>query len=396
DPVLPNILGGDLLVDYTLGAPDTVAPAITFRSPAPDATDVPTNGFLLVVFNEPMLPTTINSASVTLTGESSGVVEAGLSYDFQGHFLSLRPAALLNLGERYTVSLTGLTDPAGNALPDTQWSFTVGQTSDLVPPTVSAVSPAADATGVLATSSVTLVFSEVVDPTSLQGLEVRDPAGTRLAGRLVYSPASATVVFTPAQLLGSSLRYRVHVDGVRDLVGNAMAQPFDSGFTTRRILFFDDFEQDTAKWALPQPTGNGPRWGLETRAYRSAFHSLTDSVRGKYASQSDTAATLAQPIDLVDPDSSTLAPFPEVLVQFWLRARLERANDFAYLEYSLDGGQSWVEGGRYGRQNAGTLHEVAISNPAGATGLLLRVRLSSDSRRNFDGIFVDDVLVQGP
>jgi Bacterial Ig-like domain len=396
DGVRPNILPGDLLVDYTLGAADTAAPSITFRSPAPDATDAPINSFLLVVFSEPMLPTTITATSVTLTGETSGPVQGSLSYDLQGNFLSLRPTALLNLGERYTVSLTGLSDPAGNPLPDTSWSFTVGQTSDEVAPTVASVTPADGATSVRATSPVTLVFSEVVDPTSLGGIEVRDAEGARLAGRLIYTPANATVVFTPAQLLGSHVEYRVHAEGVRDLVGNAMAAPFESRFTTRRILFFDDFEQGTEKWALQAPTGTGPSWGLESRSYRSAFHSLSDSVKRKYANHSDTAATVAGSIDLGVPGSDPAQAYSEVVVQFWLRARLERLNDFALLEYSFDGGSTWTEGGRYGKQNAGSFRELTLANPNGATGLLLRFRLTSDGKKNFDGISVDDVLVQGP
>jgi len=94
-------------------------PRLLSRDPDDGSTEVAVTAPVSAVFNNLMDPLTVTGNSFTVTG-----VPGGVSYDPATGSASFVPAQLLAPGTRYSASLTGVRDLAGNPLPDTGWSFT--------------------------------------------------------------------------------------------------------------------------------------------------------------------------------------------------------------------------------------------------------------------------------
>ncbi|TDC99450.1 hypothetical protein E1292_31835 [Nonomuraea deserti] len=100
---------------------------------------------------------------------------------------------------------------------------------DTTPPTVSAVTPAGQATDVPLTTPVTATFSEAVTDAQFT---LKSPAGVAVAGTTVMDATQRVLTFTPAQPLAEATIYTGQMSGARDGAGNAMAGPYIWSFTT--------------------------------------------------------------------------------------------------------------------------------------------------------------------
>ncbi|MFJ9823586.1 DUF4082 domain-containing protein [Streptomyces sp. NPDC101160] len=98
------------------------------------------------------------------------------------------------------------------------------------PPTVTARTPAAGATGVSPTAPLSATFSESLDGDSLV-FTVKDPNGTAVPGRATLSSDGKTAAFTLSSQLALGTTYTASVQAA-DLWGNAMAAPVTWTFTT--------------------------------------------------------------------------------------------------------------------------------------------------------------------
>ena len=110
--------------------PDTVAPTITARTPAPGAAGVNAGSSATVRFNELMSAGSITTATFELKAAGNIVVPANVSYDAATSTATLTPQAALGYGATYTVTVKGgsggVKDLAGNPLAaDSTWSFSV-------------------------------------------------------------------------------------------------------------------------------------------------------------------------------------------------------------------------------------------------------------------------------
>ena len=93
---------------------------------------------------------------------------------------------------------------------------------DLTAPTIVDRSPAADATGVSTSTTVSATFDEPVRAGSAT-VEVRDAANALVAGNVAYDLNNTRVTFTPSAALQSSATYSVRISGGADSSGNVMA-----------------------------------------------------------------------------------------------------------------------------------------------------------------------------
>lgn len=377
DPLWPQLLPADLSIRYTLtGTPDSIAPTIVSRTPAPFATGVAPNPSVAVTFSETLDPASVTAANFSVSaGPTSGA--GTLSYDAKTSAIVFVPAALLSTTTTYTARVSGIKDLSGNTVVTTTWTFTTGATADTTPPTVTAVSPVAAATRASAATTVAVTFSEQVDPTALAaGIQMAAGASS-VAGSVTYNPATQTATFTPVGLLASQTVYTVTVAGVDDLAGNLMTAAFTSTFTTGNALFADSFESGTTKWTLTPP------WALTTDQSVSATHSLTDSPGGNYAANANVSATSAV-INVTNIGSVSLS--------YWLNGQTQPGNDFLRAEYSTGGPWNTLDTWS-GAQNWAQ-HSRNITLPPGATSLQIRFRFTSNGNQQFDGMYVDDVIVQ--
>jgi hypothetical protein len=384
DPVLPNKLAQDLVISFTSDEADRTPPAITYRLPGIDAVNVPRNTAVVAAFNETLDPGTVTSQSFHLDG-AAGALPGSLVWNPASRTVTFKAGAHLDPNEKYKVFVDGVADMSGNAL-RTHWSFTTGTELDTTPPEVVAVSPADGSMGVSANSSVVVTFSELVDAAVMSGLVVtQSGTGQVVAGTLSFDTARFEATWTPVDLLGSLTHYTVTVSGFVDMAGNAMTAPFVSTFTTRQVLFSDDFNSgDTSKWTL---TGD---WGASSRRYHSPGFSLADSPVFKYAPNSYGTAQLAAPIDVGGMSS--------VSIQYWFRGQSERKADFFAAHYRLGTGSNagpWVEVRRTAG-NAAWFLDGFVVEPNGAHWLDVKFTFESNESRERDGVYVDDFVIQTP
>jgi hypothetical protein len=101
--------------------------------------------------------------------------------------------------------------------------------ADTTPPTVTATSPAAAATGVPATTAVSATLSETVQAAT-PAVAVTAGGGA-VAGATAYNATTRTVTFSPATALAASTTYTATVSGARDTAGNLMT-PYSWSFST--------------------------------------------------------------------------------------------------------------------------------------------------------------------
>jgi hypothetical protein len=151
---------------------------------------------------------------------AGAAVAATVSYDPATRTARLNPAAALLADTRYTATLSGVTDLAGNAMTPVSWTFTTGAA-----PAVTRVTPADGATGARRGRNVTVTFGEPVLGVSTRTVTLtRVSGGVTVTARVTYDAATRTATLDPPATLAAGTRYRLRVTGgpagVRDRAGN--------------------------------------------------------------------------------------------------------------------------------------------------------------------------------
>lgn len=233
-------LASDYAWSFTTGvAPDGIAPAVTFTSPANGAVAVALNRKVNAAFTETMDPSTITALSFKLTGP--GVTPVTGSVTSVGSTVTFLPLANLAANTLYTATITtAAKDLAGNAVASNYvWSFTTGAALDGTAPAVIATIPLHLATGVATNSAVHATFSEAMDPLTVTTAAFalkQTLSGADVPGAVVYVVGSKTASFNPSSVLQNGISYTATVKGgaggVEDLAGNAMAVDKIWSFTT--------------------------------------------------------------------------------------------------------------------------------------------------------------------
>ncbi len=110
--------------------PDTVAPTITARTPAPGSAGINAGTSATATFNELMGAGSFTASSFQLKDSLNAVVPTNVTYDPVTSVATLTPQNALQYGATYTATVKGgaggVTDLAGNPLAaDSTWSFSV-------------------------------------------------------------------------------------------------------------------------------------------------------------------------------------------------------------------------------------------------------------------------------
>jgi len=194
--------------------------------------------------------TNIGSTSATITWGTDEAATSQVEYRPLGEQSWTATAEDPTLVTNHSVNLTGLNssatyeyrvlskDEAGNQVVSGIYQFTTAE-ADLTPPTVSSTSPVDGATGVLRGTDITVTFSELMDPATVdlsspQTFIVQQGAMT-VSGTLDKSN-NPTFVFTPSTYLDPNTTYTVTIKsgagGVKDQAGNALQSDYVFSFTT--------------------------------------------------------------------------------------------------------------------------------------------------------------------
>ena len=209
------------------------ATTVTSTDPLNGATDVATNKSISATFSGTMDPATINGTTFTLQVSGGAAVAGAVSYT--GTTATFNPTADLTGSTIYTATITtGAKDVTGNAIVAAKtWSFTTGAGADIVAPTVVSTNPANGDVSVETNKSVTAIFSESMDPSSIDGttFTLKGPGGVTIAGEVTYIGKTAT--FNPTSDLANSTIYDASITtGAKDLAGNPIAVAKTWSFTT--------------------------------------------------------------------------------------------------------------------------------------------------------------------
>jgi hypothetical protein len=117
--------------------------------------------------------------------------------------------------------------------------FTTSTAPDTTPPTVSSTAPAAGATNVARSTTVSAVFNEPMDPATVSGstFTLAGPDGT-VGATVAFDAATRTATLQPQAVLAATTPYTATVRGgstdprVKDVAGNALGADVSWTFTT--------------------------------------------------------------------------------------------------------------------------------------------------------------------
>jgi len=209
--------------------------SIVSVSPSDKASAVAANSPLIVNFNEDL--TTSMMKSVTISLKQGNTTINGV-VTISGKTATFQPSVVLVAGTVYfgKVLITS-TQNGNNVVRTFNWSFTTSGTApDLTPPVISSVIPANNAVSVSTGTGVSVTFSEVLNPSTINASTFLLKQGTTsIAGTVAYTGTTAT--FTPSvALTGNTLYSGTITTGVKDIAGNALATAYNWSFKTVTVV----------------------------------------------------------------------------------------------------------------------------------------------------------------
>lgn len=123
--------------------------------------------------------------------------------------------------------------------------------TDTTAPTVTAISPAKNATGIMVNTNITATFSEAMNATTITtGFTLKDENDDIVNGTVTYTGTTAT--FTPASDMDYSTTYTATITKVvKDKAGNAMSADYVWNFTTRDAGILEGAINYTGQYPTP-------------------------------------------------------------------------------------------------------------------------------------------------
>lgn len=209
---------------------DNVRPTVSALQPAAGSSGVTAGATITMLASEPVLQ--FISGQVRLTDSLNNVVAGNTTWQ-DSVTVAFNPTADLAANMRYTVMVdTIMRDRCWNRNETASWQFTTE--ADNTPPTVVSITPANGASAVSLKDSVLVTFSEPMDTASARAAFSLNPA---VAGTFSWS-GMTVLKFKPSQILAVRKAYAVAIGtGARDRNGVSMAAPFNSTFTTDRVVY---------------------------------------------------------------------------------------------------------------------------------------------------------------
>ncbi|HPV40462.1 MAG TPA: Ig-like domain-containing protein [Spirochaetota bacterium] len=212
---------------------DLLRPHITSTIPANNASNVPINSALVVIFNRAMDPATINQTTFYVS-DSTGPIPGTVIYT--GTSATFTPSAFFSPNTTYTATVTAAAaDLDGKTLPANHtWRFSTGAAPDTTSPTVASTFPADGAANVAINSGISVTFDEAMDPATISTMTfmVQDfLLMIPVTGTVSYT--GNTALFSPIANLSPNTTYLATITtGATDLAGNPMAADHTWTFTT--------------------------------------------------------------------------------------------------------------------------------------------------------------------
>ncbi|TGK31010.1 hypothetical protein EHQ12_02905 [Leptospira gomenensis] len=206
--------------------------AVSQITPGSGVTGVSLNTSIQVGFSQKLDPASVGPQSIRL--KQGGTTIAGTVTSSDTAIL-FTPTSSLAATTVYTVTVakTILSESGSELAEEYTWSFTTSSISDVIAPARSLTYPLPGAASTANNISLSIAFSETVNCTTVNvtNWTVVDGASNAVNGSISCSGSSAT--FTPSSNFAYNTSYTSTIGtGVKDLAGNAMANPYSWSFTT--------------------------------------------------------------------------------------------------------------------------------------------------------------------
>ena len=246
---------------FTTGAsPDTVMPAIVSISPPSGSTNVGDNADVRVVFSKPVNPLSVNAGTIQISTGGVSVMPDTITISYDKLSVLLVPHSPLPDATQMALTISGVTDAVGNAVPPQTTQFTTGTGPDVISPTAVRTSPFFGATNVPTNALIIVQANEPLDPGSINSTSfmiIDDPSGQNVPGTYSLSLDGQTVTFVPNPPLASNRGYHVYFAsrGITDLSQN----PLQATSTVSDFIFTTG---NAANTGAPQVLGVSPANGL--------------------------------------------------------------------------------------------------------------------------------------
>jgi hypothetical protein len=231
--------------------PDVVGPSVLSTNPSDTETNVAINRAIIVLFNEPLDPSSLNKDTFSLMVDGSPVAGA---LSFTHNTATFTPTENLRVSTLFDATVTsGLMDLSGNTLPTPyHWSFSSGEFLDTEAPHILSTNPVDGAVDVPVTRAITVLFSEPLDPASVNDATfMLTDNGQPVDGYVSY--AGNILTFVPTEDLPASTLLDVDLSvGLMDLAHNPLSAPYHWAFRSAALpdisapvaLFSAPFDQE--------------------------------------------------------------------------------------------------------------------------------------------------------
>ncbi len=248
--VAGNPLAAEKAWNFTTRTPDLAPPTVVWVLPAENAVGVATQTALCISFSEAMDPTSLSTATISLSSGVQGI-EGSVTVSPDGTMATFTLLAALDYSSTLSAAIgTGARDLAGNPLSAPKaWVFSTMPAPDTIPPSVTSVAPASGAMDVPLSSALFMEFSEPIASSSLASavslVRVSDGMPVPL-DQPTFGSGYLLATITIGEELIRSKEYEIRVSGLRDLAGNSQTLDFVSRFDTVNDRFEDNGTASTA------------------------------------------------------------------------------------------------------------------------------------------------------
>jgi hypothetical protein len=259
-------------------------PAVQSKSPADGTADVPVDTTVGATFDRPMDAATITTGSFTLRKAGGTPLAASVTYDAVNTRAVLTPSQPLEQGATYTATVTtAVEDQSGTPLAaNVSWSFTTRATS------VSARTPAPNATGVATDTDVTATFDTAMDAATItsSSFTLTPAGGSPVAATVTYNGTTRTARLDPNAALATGTTYTARLTtAITSSDGAPLPAAVTWSFSTRAAFTV------TAREPAPLASGVAP----------------STAVRATFVRDADPASLTASTFTLTGPSGAVAA-----------------------------------------------------------------------------------------
>ena len=198
--------------------------------------------------------------TIQLSGGGMTSMPASISLTNNNQTVEIAPEAPLPPSTQMTLTISGVTDVAGNVIATHTTQFTTGTAAATAAPGVVTANPVPNATAVPLNAAISLQANAEIDGTSVTSstFKVQDNTLNQyLSGTYSLSADGMTSYFLPAAQLTGGHQYTVYFDryGMTDVAGNQLTYYCTAGSCLGNYSFTTGFAASTS---APQVTGVSP------------------------------------------------------------------------------------------------------------------------------------------